>query len=276
MAIKQEEFEIGADLFDFDKILRDAVRDDDELGAAFDAVIETTSGAPTPEFVAADPDLFAADAALLELDPPAPLPAPTHRVRPTPPPLGTVPATTGAPAPRPVRPVETPAPLPASAAPATPTATATVLQRITLSPGLLAVLAVIALLNLGLLAFVVRALTSVQTTVVDVGNQVVRTAESARAEPPAALVEPELAAAPTVAEQPEGPAALERARAQFELGAWERGRQTLFALLAVIDRVPADVRGDVEARARFLLADSWRLEADAFERVAARGTEAAR
>lgn len=171
-------------------------------------------------------------------------------------------------------------PASASAAQAQPVAAlpaaavATVLQRITLSPGLIVVLVLIAVLNLGLVAFVVRALSTVQSTVVDVGQRVVESSDSVREEASALVADFKTSALPVVADRPEGLTALERARAQFEVGAWENGRQTLFALLAVIDRVPPQVRANVEARARFLLADSWRLEADALERDAARAPEA--
>jgi hypothetical protein len=217
-----------------------------------------------------------------ESGPPAPLPAPTHRVRPTPPPLAPPSAPSAAPA-QPIQPVATTrtsapavaagAPQPTAALPAP--ATSTVLQRITLSPGLIAVLVLFALLNLGLVAVVVRAFTSVQSTVVDVGHQVVQSSEAVREEASALVSDHRQSALPVVSDRPEGLTAIERARAQFELGAWESGRQTLFALLAVIDRVPSEVRGNVEARARFLLADSWRLEAEALERQFAQPREGA-
>ena len=265
MAAKQDGLQLGEDLFDFDGVLRDAVRDTDELGAAFDTVLATTGGVSMPGLAASDADLFAADAALLQLEPAAPLPAPTHRVRPTPPPLGTLPSRPADAGPLPVRPVAVAA-APVLAAPAA--AAPRALQRLALSPALLAVLLALVAVNLGLAALVVRAMSAVQSTVVDVGEQMA----SARAEAPAPMVAPEPVLAPAADTRPEGPAALERAQAQLAAGAFERGRQTLFALLAVIDRVPAEVRGDVEARARFLLADSWRLEADAL----ASGTEAVR
>jgi hypothetical protein len=268
MAERRVDLEIGEDLFDFDELLRDITQDTDELGAAFDAVLATTSPAPEEPVGASGSE------------PPAPLPAPTLRVRPVPPPLAPPAAVVPAPAqaPQPARPT-TPAAAPASAAqpvaalPAT--ATTTVLQRITLSPGLIAVMVLFAVLNLGLVAVVVRAFTSVQSTVVDVGHQVVQSSEAVREEASALVADHRESVLPVVSDRPEGLTAIERARAQFELGAWESGRQTLFALLAVIDRVPPEVRGNVEARARFLLADSWRLEAEALERQFAQPREGA-
>lgn len=266
MAERQQDLQIEDDLFDFDELLREISQDPDELGAAFDAVLATTSGASDP---------FAAPAAE---QPPAPLPAPTHRVRPTPPPLAPAPVVATAHAPQPVRPVAPaapvqPAPQPVAALPAS--VVTTVLQRITLSPGLIAVLVLFALLNLGLVAVVVRAFTSVQSTVVEVGHQVVQSTDAVREEASALAADYHESALPVVSDRPEGLTAIERARAQFEVGAWESGRQTLFALLAVIDRVPPEVRGNVEARARFLLADSWRLEAEALERQFAPQSEGA-
>lgn len=266
MAERRVDLEVGEDLFDFDELLRDITQDTDELGAAFDAVLATTS--PAPE------EPVGASAS----QPPAPLPAPTHRVRPVPPPLAppaaVVPAPAQSPQPtRPAAPAAASATQPVAALPAT--ATTTVLQRITLSPGLIAVMVLFAVLNLGLVAVVVRAFTSVQSTVVDVGHQVVQSSEAVREEASALVADHRESVLPVVSDRPEGLTAIERARAQFELGAWESGRQTLFALLAVIDRVPSEVRGNVEARARFLLADSWRLEAEALERQFAQPREGA-
>ena len=45
MAERSVDLEIGEDLFDFDELLRDITQDTEELGAAFDAVLATTSPA---------------------------------------------------------------------------------------------------------------------------------------------------------------------------------------------------------------------------------------
>jgi hypothetical protein len=42
----------------------------------------------------------------------------------------------------------------------------------------------------------------------------------------------------------------------------------LHGLLAVIDRVQQPARGEIEARASFLVADSYRLEGDALAKAA--------
>ena len=278
-----DELDFGEDLFDFDELLRTRPQDTDEINSALDAVIETTGMSDAGGDVAGDDSDLFADV------PAAALPAVTHRVQPKPPPLaapnvpargatfGSAPASSPAASPAPI-----PAPLaqasePVAALPAGPaTSTTTVLQRITLSPALSLLLALIALLNVALVGYVVRALSSVETMVLDVGNQVVTTAEQVRDEASTLAQDYQTNSRPVVSARPEGLTAIERAAELIDSGAFERGRQTLFALLAVIDRVPADVRVDIEARARFMLADSWRLEADALQsdtRMAGRRAE---
>ena len=56
--------------------------------------------------------------------------------------------------------------------------------------------------------------------------------------------------------------AFARVDRQFELGDFPRARRELYALLAIVDRLPEQQRHDAEARARFLLADSLFREAD--------------
>ncbi len=56
-------------------------------------------------------------------------------------------------------------------------------------------------------------------------------------------------------------AVLFEAETSIDAGDFRRGRRTLFGLLAVIDRVTAPERADVEAKAGFLVAESYRLEA---------------
>lgn len=56
--------------------------------------------------------------------------------------------------------------------------------------------------------------------------------------------------------------AFARVDRQFELGDFTRARRELYALLAIVDRLPEQQRHDAEARARFLLADSLLQEAE--------------
>lgn len=65
--------------------------------------------------------------------------------------------------------------------------------------------------------------------------------------------------------RPEGEETLETARTAIERGDHQRARELLHGLLAVADRLPDHVRLDVEARATFLIAESFRAQADALE-----------
>jgi len=60
---------------------------------------------------------------------------------------------------------------------------------------------------------------------------------------------------------PEAYSTLFEAESSMERGEYRRARRTVFGLLAVIDRVPEEERSDVEAKAGFLVAESYRLEA---------------
>ncbi|MBI1383003.1 MAG: hypothetical protein GC161_18180 [Planctomycetaceae bacterium] len=73
-------------------------------------------------------------------------------------------------------------------------------------------------------------------------------------------------ARPIVSPDPIGSVeAFARVDRQLELGDFARARRELYALLAIVDRLPEEQRGDAEARARFLLADSLLREAEELE-----------
>ena len=82
---------------------------------------------------------------------------------------------------------------------------------------------------------------------------------------------PAPAPAPTTRASAEPPVPLETfertalaiARQEIESGRFGAARQRLQRLLAVVDRVEASVRPDVEAEAAFLVADSYRAQAEA-------------
>lgn len=271
--------ELGDDLFDFDGLLTDVPMPDAGLTEALiqgmskeaqmSAAEEAAGFAPPEDAVPlSDFDLDAL-AEAIQFDEPAPaLPDPTFRAHKRPPPIS-------APAPAP-RPVAAAAPAPVAAAPAPMQVqvpvpvTQRIEQRVGISPALAIVLGLVGVLNLGLAAVVVQSMLSTQGLVLDVGRKVVDTTEAVRDEAAQLAGDYRQAALPIVSGDPEGLAAIERARVQLDLGAYESARQTLYALLAVIDRVSPEVRHDIEARARFLLADSWRREADAGERAASR------
>jgi hypothetical protein len=134
-----------------------------------------------------------------------------------------------------------------------------------LSRGVALALGGIAALNLVLLAVAVHALGTVRGMVHEVGDQVTSSSQSVREQAEDIARTFDQAARPVVAPRAEGEAALERALELAQRGETQRARETLYALLAVADRLPAATRRDVEARARFLVADTWRLEAELAE-----------
>ena len=242
MASDEELLDLDEDLFDFDELLRDAQLFDE------------------PEALH-EPEAQPAQARAGE-SPPAPLPvraqAQTSFTPPKrPPPLAppTPPRTV---APATARATREPASQPVAAAP--------VGRRFALSRGLALALGLAVALNLVLVLFVARALQSVQGMVNEVGGRMISTTETVRdATADIARTFGE-STAPIVSPRGEGLTALERARGLVAQGEYQRARETLYALLAVADRLEAASRNDVEAQARFLIADSWRLEANAFER----------
>lgn len=71
----------------------------------------------------------------------------------------------------------------------------------------------------------------------------------------------------------EGYETLEEAARAMERGEFQLAREMLFGLLAVIDRVEDSARYDVEARASFMVGDTFRLEADAMRLGAENASE---
>ena len=124
------------------------------------------------------------------------------------------------------------------------------------------VLALAALFNVLLIVFAWRSLSSVQALVLQMGDRVIETTDRIRAETAERAEELARSALPVVAPRPEGFATLDNARAAMEHGEFERARAMLYALLAVADRIEPSARRDIEARASFLIADSYRLQAD--------------
>ncbi len=127
------------------------------------------------------------------------------------------------------------------------------------------VLVLVAACNLALVGVAWRSLGTMETAIDKVGARLsdpllVTPADGSdepRGEAPATTWRP-----PEVSTAPEGRQTLELAREDLERGAFGRARRRLYSLLAVLDRVEVSEREDVEARARLLVADSWRLEAE--------------
>jgi hypothetical protein len=156
-------------------------------------------------------------------------------------------------------------PDPSAPLPTPPPAATIVHQRLSITPVAVLVLAVVVLVNLGLALVSWRSVSSVQELVLGMGNEVIETTQAIRDETSERAQRFESQARPIVSPSSEGAATLEQARRWFDQGEFRRARQSLYGLLAVIDRVDAAVRPDLEARARFLIADSYRFEADWLE-----------
>jgi len=222
-----EPLDVDGDLFDFDELLRDAELFEDAAEPAAE-----------PEQVAPPPPALPAVAQTEA----------THIPPRRPPPVAP-------------RPVIVPAPEPvaaiAVAAPQTPPP-----AQFRIGRGLALTLCGAAALNLAVLALVFQALGSVRGMVRDAGGR----ATNALVEQSSVQHAPARITSDENAPPAEGEAALARASELLGAGEHQRARETLYALLAVADRLPATSRADIEARARILIGDAWRTEADALER----------
>lgn len=253
-----ELLDLDEDLFDFDELLRDVelFAEESAPSAASDkpAAREPAPPSALPAEKASSEGSESKGLSSMGTPPPGaqPLSQPTHQPPRRPPP---------------VAPRTQPARAPAQAG--TPSAPEQVevepARRFVLGRGAALALGAVAAVNLALLVFVVLALGAVRGMVKEVGGQVASSSESVRDQAEDIARTFDQASRPVIAPQPEGAAALTRARALLARGEHQRARETLYALLAVADRLPANERRDVEARARFLIADTWRLEADAVE-----------
>jgi hypothetical protein len=219
--------DVDGDLFDFDELLRDA-----------EHFAQPASPQAAPQPQAAPPPALPVVASTVA----------THRPPRRPPPV----------APRPVV-VAAPEPVAANAVTA-PQASVPAQFRVT--RGLALTLCGAAALNLAVLALVFQALGTVRGMVSETDGRASSASVEQVAEPRAPLRTASAENAPPA----EGETALARAAELLESGEQQRAREALYALLAVSDRLPAASRADVEARARILIADAWRLEADALER----------
>jgi hypothetical protein len=218
------------DLFDFDELIEGAESVVDELTNELDdALGGTEAGEPMPA-----PERFAAasDHAFMQAESDM-----------TPEPLATV------------------APVPA----ATAHAAAGDEKRVARVPILAACLVVLTLANVALVGLTWKSLDTTQDLIAAGNAPLVIEREPAPALTPT-TGEP----GPTVTSSPELPLAdppLEAYATLFEAetalgrGEFRRARRALFGLLAVIDRVPAEERADVEAKAGFLVAETYRLQA---------------
>jgi hypothetical protein len=170
-------------------------------------------------------------------------------------------------APQPARPTP-PRPPPAPQARPAPSAAAepgpTVLhQKLSLSPLAGALLAAVVGANLVLMLFAWRSVNATRQLVVDVAGEMRDTTTDLRDESTRRSELSALESEPVFGALPEGYRTLQIARERIQRGEHARARRMLYGLLAVIDRLEQPARGEVEAQASFLVADSLRLEADA-------------
>jgi hypothetical protein len=182
------------------------------------------------------------DAQSAPSDPRAPreprAPLPTERVAPTAPPM------------------EVPQAQPPAAAWGAPP------ERLTL-PRLIAVIVSIGFLLYLPLAYITwHSVGTLEESTRQIGDRLALTAdELLRSRTPVPGREP----SPAIQGTSEGEEALVRAQKQIDRGDFEGARQRIYALLAVVDRVPVESRADIEARASFLLAETFRAQAEGSE-----------
>ena len=104
-----------------------------------------------------------------------------------------------------------------------------------------------------------------QRSVQDVGDQVTETATGIVREAlrnAATMADPTgvETGMPLAAPNPENHPTFEIAREEIQRGEYDRARQRLYAMLAVVDRLDPLVREEIEARANYLLAQAVHLE----------------
>lgn len=234
----QAPLETDEDLFDFDELLA-AKKQAGALDQDLDDVLAAVESAKQE--------------VAQSVKPPAAKPVPSAAP-------GSTPAMARAPwaepAPTGVRPVTPAAPQPAAVS-----TTTVVHQKLTMSPLAGVLLAGVVLVNVTLMLFAWRSIDSVKRMVLDVGHDVADTTSELRAESTRRNEITALQSEPVFGALPEGYRTLEVARERMRRGEHARARRMLYGLLSVIDRIEQPARSEVEAQAGFLIADSYRIEA---------------
>lgn len=136
-------------------------------------------------------------------------------------------------------------------------------QRVSFTPLVAALVGGVALLNVALIAFAWHSVNATRQMVLDVASDVREASSDMRSESERRTELAARASEPVFGALPEGFRSLDIARDMITRGEHVRARRLLHGLLAVIDRVQQPARAEIEARAAFLIADSFRLEADA-------------
>lgn len=125
--------------------------------------------------------------------------------------------------------------------------------------------ALLTLVNAGVVTFSWMANNNLQDSVEKIGNQVLRTARDIQNETIQQAQAMESLVGPVAASDPASYRTFDRVAEDFEDGEFSSARKRLYALLSVTDRLGDDVREDTEARARFLIADSYRRHAESLD-----------
>lgn len=141
-------------------------------------------------------------------------------------------------------------------------------QRVSFTPLVGALVGGVALLNVALIAFAWHSVNATRQMVLDVASDVREASSDMRSESERRTELAARASEPVFGALPEGFRSLDIARDMITRGEHVRARRLLHGLLAVMDRVQQPARAEIEARAAFLIADSFRLEA---ETLAAKG-----
>ncbi|MBM3986349.1 MAG: hypothetical protein FJ294_00135 [Planctomycetes bacterium] len=165
------------------------------------------------------------------------------------------------------------APTPGAAPPAPQAAPAPSAEhaRFSMSPLATALFAAVLVANVALMAFAWNSVNATRDLVLDVAHDVREASTDLRNESNQRSAAAARASEPAFGALPEGFRTLELARERVAQGEHIRARRMLHGLLAVIDRVEQPAREEIEARAGFLIADSYRLEADALARNTEQG-----
>jgi hypothetical protein len=235
------------DLFNFDELLEV----DTPIGAS-GAIAPGVGNAPS--FANIDEEAMSAvlGPAPTKAQPTAVATSTKTEVKPATPPAPAKPAVEAAPAPAAVATTPVPAPQPARA-------------RSKPSPLLIGVLAAFGLANFALIGLTWKSMSTLQQSIGSRGDA--PNAHDGKAATAVTGDASNVVAHERIPSQldvrPEGEETLDAAHEAIERGDFAGARRLLWGLLAVADRWEPSRRDDLEARATFTIADSYRLEADA-------------
>lgn len=242
--------ETDEDLFNFDELLS-ASKPKESLPKDLEDVLAEVESAK----VEVARDVAAAEAASAA----QPRPAPQSEVKP----VAAQPAAAPRVVPPPIKHIEARPAVVAAPAPAPATV---VHQKLSMSPLAGLLLGAVVLANVTLMVVAWTSVQSVKQLVLDVTHDVADTTSELRSESTRRSELTALESEPVFGALPEGYRTMEIAKERMKRGEHARARRMLFGLLAVVDRIEQPARSEVEAQAGFLIADSFRLEAQALRK----------